>query len=133
LPNFWETLSLVTVAFLVCKAMEDPRQFVRRMAYFLEILCVIVHAPLDIIQEYINDTVRYKENLRKYKLEKKKHLYWDQVPSETKLTWDEQKALKTSRALLAQPRNPSQTQKPVAAAAAKKPIDSGRSHRRMNR
>lgn len=48
----------------------------------------ILHAPLDIIIGFITDGLKYEENLKKYKLDRKKHLFWDQVSAETQLTWN---------------------------------------------
>ena len=57
------------------------------MESYFKMAITILHAPLDIIIGIITDGVRYEENLRKYKLDRKKHLYWDQVPPETKRSW----------------------------------------------
>ena len=48
---------------------------------------IILHAPLDFIICMISDQVKYEDNLKKYKRDRKKHLYWDQVSKETKRTW----------------------------------------------
>lgn len=58
------------------------------MSSFAEMIVTIIHAPLDIIIGIITDGVKYEENLRKYKQDKKKHLYYDQVPAETQKTWN---------------------------------------------
>jgi hypothetical protein len=54
------------------------------MGFYLEVICIILHAPLDIFLEIISTRVRHEENVRKYKYERKKYLYWDQVNDETK-------------------------------------------------
>lgn len=52
-------------------------------------IIIIIHAPLDIATALITDSVKYEENLRKYKSDRKKYLYWDKVPPETQKTWSD--------------------------------------------
>ena len=78
---------MLTGVFLTYQAFNDPVYFKKRMGSYLEMAIIILHAPLDIIISIITDGHRYEENLRKYKRDRKKHLFWDQVPQETRRSW----------------------------------------------
>jgi hypothetical protein len=74
---------MLTSAFLLFQAYDDPAYFRGRIGSYFDNVCIILHAPLDFLIVIITDGFNHEENLRKYKYEKKKHLFWDQVPEET--------------------------------------------------
>lgn len=76
-PSLPQYVASFTIAFVFMQAVSDPYVFRYKMNVFIEMVTTLVNAPLDIISGFITDYVKYEENLRKYKVERKKHLYWD--------------------------------------------------------
>jgi hypothetical protein len=82
-PTLTQYMSFFTLSFLTFQALENPHYFKYRITCLLQMFITILHAPLDIIIGYIQEHLRFDDNLKKYRQERKKHLYWDQVPKET--------------------------------------------------
>ena len=95
-PSLMQYVYFILFAFLTVQYLDDPTFFRNRVVYLFEVFCTILHAPLDILIDIFQDQFNHRENLRKYKLNKKKHLFWDKVNDETKKSWRVSAARKKS-------------------------------------